>query len=86
MRDRKHEKQEGSGEGVIRMKSTAYKWADRILVGLFVICIVFFAVSIVAIANNIGYKDGYCSALGGATIGDARVCNVDGRVVEIPSP
>lgn len=33
---------------------------------------------------NSGYARGYCHALGGETIGSERVCNVDGRVVEIP--
>lgn len=60
------------------------KWADRILTVLFVLFIAVAAVSIVAIANNTGYKNGYCSALGGSAIGDARVCNIDGRVVGIP--
>jgi hypothetical protein len=32
---------------------------------------------------NFGYKDGYCSGVNGATLGDSRFCNVDGKVVTI---
>lgn len=39
-----------------------------------------------ASVQNEGYKDGYCSGINGTTIGDSRVCNVDGKVVEIPKP
>jgi hypothetical protein len=34
--------------------------------------------------NEIGYKDGYCTAIGGESLGMSnKLCNVDGRVVEI---
>ena len=66
---------------------------DRLLdildIVLKVVVAIFVAVAVISVGAllvNQGYKDGYCSALGGSTIGDARVCNVDGRVVEIPKP
>lgn len=31
-----------------------------------------------------GYDDGYCAALGATRIEGNRLCNLDGRVVEIP--
>ena len=34
--------------------------------------------------KEIGYKDGYCTAIGGESLGMSnKLCNVDGRVVEI---
>ncbi len=34
--------------------------------------------------NEIGYKDGYCTAIGGESLGMSnKLCNVDGRIVEI---
>lgn len=68
------------------MSRRTEKIFDWVFGFFFVAAVVFLAIFTVSLANNIGYKDGYCSALGGSTIGDARVCNVDGRVVEIPSP
>ena len=53
---------------------------------MFIIFVIAFIVLLVTSAYDKGYEDGYCSALNGSTIGDARVCNVDGMVVEIPSP
>lgn len=43
-------------------------------------------VSLILSFVDAGYRDGYCSALGGTTIGDSsdRICNVGGKVVEIP--
>lgn len=68
------------------MSQRVGKIFDWVFGFLFVAAAIALVVFTISLANNIGYKDGYCSALGGSTIGDSRVCNVDGRVVEIPSP
>lgn len=34
--------------------------------------------------NEIGYMDGYCTAIGGESLGtDNKSCNVDGRIVKV---
>lgn len=68
----------------MRLTRKGEKIIDFIISTLFVLAIVVGAVSIGFILFNNGYARGYCHALGGETIGSERVCNVDGRVVEIP--
>lgn len=66
--------------------STSDRVFDWVVGTMFITFVIAFIVLLVTSAYDKGYEDGYCSALNGSTIGDARVCNVDGMVVEIPSP
>lgn len=59
---------------------------DFIMITLIIIFVSSVAVFLGATLNNAGYEDGYCSAIGGERLSGDRACNVDGRVVEIPSP
>lgn len=68
------------------MTTKTMKIVNVAMTVIFVVSVAVLLVVTGFILNNWGYKDGYCSALGGSTIGNARVCDVDGRVVEIPTP